>query len=177
MRLVAILLSMAMASTAFAQTPDYIGKHQSTTADLQAIKEVIESFRTSIVDKDTKRLSSLMLDSYILWNSPPNSSNIKDMQNNLDVTFNGVMGSGLRDFIIFLHNEKQPVEEKFYNIKITQDDNVAWVAFDYEFQMDHKTENYGIETWQLIRDADSHWKIISVVWSAHLTKDPSNKTP
>jgi hypothetical protein len=28
-------------------------------------------------------------------------------------------------------------------------------------------QNYGIESWQLIKTADEKWKIISVFWSSH----------
>lgn len=60
----------------------------------------------------------------------------------------------------------KPVEEKFYDVRITQDDNLALVMFDYEFLVDGKMENYGIESWQLMKTAGK-WKIFSVVWSQH----------
>ncbi len=50
-------------------------------------------------------------------------------------------------------------------MKITQDRNVAWVMFDYEFAVNGKTQNYGIETWQMMKVADDKWKIASVIWT------------
>jgi len=48
----------------------------------------------------------------------------------------------------------QDTRAKFYNVKITQDGNVAWVMFDYEFVREGKTQNYGIETWQMMKVGD-----------------------
>ena len=66
----------------------------------------------------------------------------------------------------FIATTKEPIEEKFYNIKITQDGHVAWVMFDFEFLSGGKVENYGVETWQMVKAIDDKWKIFSVVWSS-----------
>ncbi len=151
-----------------AETPSYIGQHLSSPDDLKAINKVTEDFRTALINKDTKLLTSLMLNSNILFSSSPSPEQIRKMREKYDVNFDGIFGGGLQDFIGFLGREKQAIEEKFYNVKITQDDHMAWVMFDYEFQMEHVTQNYGIETWELIKGMDDQWKIVSVVWSVHM---------
>jgi alkyl sulfatase BDS1-like metallo-beta-lactamase superfamily hydrolase len=70
---------------------------------------------------------------------------------------------GYAEFGRFIGSSKGAVEEKFYNVKITQDGNVAWVMFDYEFLVDGKAQNYGVETWQMMKIADDKWKIASVM--------------
>jgi hypothetical protein len=40
--------------------------------------------------------------------------------------------------------------------------------FDYEFVEDNRTGNYGVETWQMMKNADGQWKIASVFWSTHI---------
>jgi hypothetical protein len=72
---------------------------------------------------------------------------------------------GYAEFARFIGSSKGAVEEKFYNVKITQDGNVAWVMFDYEFLVDGKAQNYGVETWQMMKVADDKWKIASVMWT------------
>jgi hypothetical protein len=59
---------------------------------------------------------------------------------------------------------KKPIQEKFYNVKITQDGHVAWVVFDFEFLNDNVVSNYGVEAWQMYK-TDGKWKILSVVWT------------
>ena len=145
-----------------------VGMHESTSEDVQAITKVTEDFRKGLITKDTKLLSSLMLNSNVLFSSAASPENTRITQQKMDVNFDGISLGGYKEFALFLFNEKKPIEEKFYNIKITQDGHVAWVMFDYEFVVDGKTENYGIETWQLIKTSEEKWKIFSVVWSVHL---------
>jgi len=170
--LIALISGVFVFSTlsASAETPAYIGQHTSSPEDTAAIGKVIEAFRTGIINKDPKQLTTLMLNSNILFSSSPTPQQIRGMREKYDANFDGIFGGGLQDFCGFLTREKSAVEEKFYNIKITQDDHMAWVMFDYEFQMEHKTQNYGIEAWELIKSADDQWKIVSVVWSVHMAQ-------
>jgi len=163
-------LLLCSATLARAETPSYIGQHISTPEDIQAITKVTEDFQTGLINKDTKLLTSLMLNSNILFSSAPSPQQIRNMKEKMDVNFDGIFSGGLQDFCGFIAREKAAIEEKFYNITITQDDHMAWVMFDYEFQKDHKTQNYGIENWQLIKAADDKWKIISIVWSVHMAQ-------
>jgi len=165
--LLAALITVTVGSVQ-AQVPEYLGKYKSTPEDIQAITKVSEDFKTALINKDTVLLSSLILNSSILFSSAPAPEHIKNIRKKMDSNFDGIFSGGVPSFYQFLSTEKMPIEEKFYNLKITQDDNMAWVVFDYEFQMDHKTQNYGIENWQLIKNADDQWKIISVVWSVHM---------
>lgn len=43
---------------------------------------------------------------------------------------------------------------------------MGWVMLDFEFLEGGRVENYGVETWQMLKTADDSWKIISVVWSS-----------
>lgn len=145
--------------------PSYIGKYTSTAQDTAAINKVIADFGNAIRNKDPKLLSTLVLNSNILFASPMAPDGIAMLRNKVDVNFDGIHAGGYVDFARFIGNTKDQVEEKFYNVKITQDKNVAWVMFDYEFVSNGKTENYGIETWQLMKVADDKWKIASVMWT------------
>lgn len=145
--------------------PSYIGKYTSTPQDTAAINKVIEDFKSAIKNKDAKLLSTLVLNSSILFDAPLDPEGIVRVRGKSDVNFNGLRSSGYSDFARFIVTSKEPVEEKFYNVKITQDKNVAWVMFDYEFVVGGKTQNYGIETWQMMKVADNSWKIASVMWT------------
>ena len=145
--------------------PAYIGKYVSTPQDTRAINKVIEDFQTAIKTRDRKLLSTLVLNSNILFDSPMSPDDIAYVRDKHDVTFDGLRAGGYGDFARLVGTSKVAIEEKFYNVKITQDGNVAWVMFDYEFVREGKTENYGIETWQMMKVGDEQWKIASVMWT------------
>lgn len=163
---VASLLLCGAASAA--DVPAYIGKHVTTAADTKAINKVIEDFQTAVKTKDSKLLSTLVMNSKILFETPYHPTDIVDVRDKQDVTFDGLRTGGYNDFSRFIGTAKESIEEKFYNVKITQDDNLAWVMFDYEFVRAGKTQNYGVETWQMIKAVDNKWKIVSVMWTMHM---------
>jgi ketosteroid isomerase-like protein len=164
--LIATLLSCAVAHAA--DQPAYIGQHASTPEDTQAINKVIADFQAAIKTKDAQLLTSLMVDENLLWASPPPPQVLANARAKVGPNFRNIPEGGFRRFRDFIASSKVPVEEKFYNIRITQDANLAWVTFDYEFLQDNRAGNHGVETWQMMKDADGQWKIVSVFWSTHL---------
>ena len=161
----AVASTLLCGAVAAANVPAYIGQHVTTANDTQSINKVIDDFQAAIRTKDRKLLSTLVLNSNIPFDSPLNPEDIAYVRDKHDVTFDGLRAGGYGEFARFIGSEKEAIEEKFYNVKITQDGNVAWVMFDYEFVKAGKTQNYGVETWQMIKAADSKWKIASVMWT------------
>lgn len=162
--------ALVIASTpAFAlDTPAHIGRYTTTAEDQREIRQVVADFQTALKTKDMRLLHSLMLNADIEWVSPPPPEHLKKIRESIDPTANGLRAGGFRDFARFIRESKVPVEERFYNLKITQDKNLAWVMFDYEFVEDGKVWNYGIETWQMLKNADGKWKIGSVWWTTNM---------
>jgi ketosteroid isomerase-like protein len=162
------LASVLVCSAASAaDAPAYIGRHASTPQDTQAINKVIEDFQTAIKTKDTRLLSTLVLNSNILFDAPGSPKDVAFAHEKYDTTYDGLRAGGYNSFARFIGSAKESVEEKFYNVKITQDGHVAWVMFDYEFVTDGKTQNYGVETWQMMKVAGDQWKIASVMWTVN----------
>ena len=161
------LISTLILSTATsAQTTSHIGRHETRAEDTAAITQITKDFQAAIIGKNAKQLSALLLNSNILFTSPASPQGVKRAQEKIDVNFDGVRSGGAAEFMQFIATTKEPIEEKFYNIKITQDGHVAWVMFDFEFLSGGKVENYGVETWQMVKAIDDKWKIFSVVWSS-----------
>lgn len=138
----------------------------SNPEDIKAITRVTEEFQAAIIAKDAKRLSALVLNPHILFTSPASDEFVKKNRETMDVNDDGMDSAGYRSFAHGIANAKAALEEKFYNVKITQDGHMAWVVFDYEFLRDKKVQNYGVESWNMVK-RDGKWKIFSVVWSAH----------
>jgi hypothetical protein len=165
---VMLLLCSFFVTDAFAQpdAPAYASKRISNPEDIQAIKQVIEDFRLAIINKDGKKLSTLVLNSRILFTSPGDQKAVDKIREK-DVHFDGVGVGGFYNFSNFVSTATDKIEEKFYNVEITQDGVLAWVMFDYEFYENEKLSNYGVENWQM-RKIDGKWKIFSVIWSQYL---------
>jgi ketosteroid isomerase-like protein len=158
----------AAATDVPAGVPAYIGRHTTTPEDQRAIAQVVADFQTALKTRDIRLLSSLMLNTDIPFSSPASPQYIRKAREAHDPNANGLRAGGFHDFARFIRESKVPVEERFYNVKVTQDKHVAWVMFDYEFVEDGKTYNYGIETWQMMQNGDGKWKIASVWWSTNL---------
>ncbi|MEY4729564.1 MAG: hypothetical protein RL020_722 [Pseudomonadota bacterium] len=166
--LATLLLCSFFVTSAFGKTdaPAYTSKRISNPEDIQAIKQVIEDFRLAIINKDGKKLSTLVLNSRILFTSPGDQKAVEKIREK-DINFDGVGIGGFYNFSNFISTAPDKIEEKFYNVDITQDGILAWVMFDYEFYENDKVSNYGVEHWQM-RKIDGKWKIFSVIWSQYL---------
>lgn len=163
-------LSAALAITAItasAQVPGHVGRYESSQNDTELILQVTRDFQASLLSKDTTRLSALLLHSGILFSSPASPAGVRKRRAAGDAGFNGVDPAGAQAFLEFVGNSAETIEEKFYNIRITQDAHLAWVMFDFDFVQAGKVENHGLEVWQLLKTGDGTWKILSVVWSSH----------
>ncbi|SIQ58289.1 SnoaL-like domain-containing protein [Janthinobacterium sp. TND4EL3] len=159
-------MALAQSAPVAPPAPAHVGRHAATPEDLRAIEQVVADFQAALIAKDVRLLSSLMLHTNILFASPADDAYVKKMRDTTDVHFDGVGAGGYVAFANFIKHEPQRTEEKFYNVKITQDRHVAWVNFDYEFLVGDKLSNYGVEAWQMVK-RDGNWKILSVVWSMH----------
>ena len=158
----------AAAADVPAAVPSYIGRHTSTLEDQREIAQVVAGFQAALKAKDIRQLASLMVNADIPWASPPPPEGITRMREMSNPNANGLRAGGFHDFARFVHESKAALEERFYNVRITQDKHIAWVMFDYEFVEDGKVGNYGIETWQMMKDAEGKWKIASVWWTTNM---------
>jgi hypothetical protein len=163
----ALTAALLFSTAAFAEDPIYIGRHQSSSEDVNAIMQLTKDFRTALIDKNVKQMSTLMFSSDILFASPASAATVQMINDKEDVNFDGVPRGGYGRFAQFVGSTRGSIEERFYNIKITQDGHLAWVIFDFEFVQDSKVARYGVEAWQVLKTAGDKWKILSIVWSSH----------
>ena len=155
------LLMCGLASRASAQGP----KYKSKADDLTKIRSVLEEFRQDIIRKDGDALTKLVLNPDVLFHHANTQEEIDSARKN-NAQFDGIGPSQLDGFVKFLATSKDKVEEKFYNIEIRQDGVLGLVTSNYDFRINDKVTNSGIEHWQLCK-IDGQWKILSVVWTAY----------
>jgi ketosteroid isomerase-like protein len=168
--LTSAVLALTFATASAADVPTYIGKRTSSPQDKAAIEKVIEEFKSAIKNKNARLLTSLMLNAHVQFEAPPPPEVVKQARANVDANFDGWPVGGYGWFAEMIASSKNSLEERFYNVKITQDGHLAWVMFDYDFLVNGKPENHGLETWQMIKTADGKWKIASVIWTQNLLK-------
>lgn len=142
------------------------GTAQDTTTQKQQIEAVIETVRTSIIEKDKAKFTALLFSEDIPWTSVMDARKLDQVREKKPEAKRVYpsAGKGPIEFIDSIVADKERQEEKFENVRIESDGNIASVWFDYSYHDGAKKTNWGKESWQLVR-TDDGWKINSVVWS------------
>ena len=127
------------------------------------IREVIELFRVSIIDKDKATFSSLFFSEDIPFIAVFSEEMLakKRLENPkypAAVDF-GQFGSPVK-----MLDGNDAEEEKVWNIKIQADGYLASVHFDYSDYVNGEQRAYGTESWSMIK-VDDKWKITSVLFT------------
>jgi hypothetical protein len=142
---------------------------KAAETDHPEIRAVIESFRTSIIQRDKPRFLSLFVHEDSPWQTVfsdeslaqirikrPEAIKARFKPENNPITFiDGIVKS------------KNTSEETFSNIKIDTDGDVATVSFDYSFLSNGRATNWGRECWLLVR-TEGGWKITTLAYSVVL---------
>lgn len=137
----------------------------SQNKNKEELNKVLNTFMESIVKSDSITFYNLFLEKQVNWvgvykDRTQQKRLEKDLKNEAFFT---------DDYKTFFRSVNGQAEEKFDNIKIIEDGNLASINFDYSFWFKQKMFNWGKESWQLIK-IDGKWKITSVVFSMELTK-------
>lgn len=150
-----------------------------TPAGKQQIEAVIERFRSAIINKDKDAFLKLFLKEDITWSGVLPDASVEVLYASRPKPEmprpHKTFSSNPRDFIDFIVKAPGRVEETFDNVRIDSDGDVAQVWFDYSFKLGDYKQNWGKESWQMVR-TESGWKIAAAVWSQELNPVPPPKT-
>ncbi len=156
------------------------GSIQRTAANpdhLAALRQVVESFRTAIPNRDKATFMGLFFSDKpeeIAWQSVVDDPSLDAIK----LTRPQAIKARRRpdsNFVAFIDGvvaSKAGEEEKFSDVRIDTDGEIASVSFDYVYLSGQKATNSGREKWLLVR-TEQGWKIISVVYTIRLPK-PEN---
>lgn len=150
------------------------------SADSNAhIHQVIESFRSAIRNKDKDAFLRLFLKDDITWSGVTTDASIERLyatrpDPKMKRPFK-IFDSTPRRFIDAIVADKAQLDETISNVRIDADADVAQVWFDYTSVTDGYKQNWGKESWQMVR-TDTGWKIAAVVWSQELNPLPPPKS-
>tara|TARA_R110000737_G_scaffold165794_1_gene193128 strand:+ start:1776 stop:2291 length:516 start_codon:yes stop_codon:yes gene_type:complete len=140
--------------------------YAKTLDNSHAISAVLQSFKLAIQNKDQALFMTLFHDENVSWVGVISNKTREDLiaKNEKFKQKSKIINSTPEKFISNIVKSPQISKETFNNIKITEDNEVAAVSFDYEFFKDDKLTNYGQEHWQLINTKNG-WKINAVNFS------------
>ncbi|MBC5994774.1 nuclear transport factor 2 family protein [Pontibacter cellulosilyticus] len=136
--------------------------------DKQQIQAVVETFRKSIINKDGESFRQLFLYDSIPWIGITDDKSMAFVKKYYPDK-KALDPSSYKDFMKFFTSTKSKVEEKFYHVEVVNDPLIASVTFDYSLWVDDKPQNWGKESWELIK-VDGKWKIFFVSYSGYLAQ-------
>ena len=155
------LLMWALASQVSAQVAE--PKFNSNADDLAKIRDVLEEYRQDIIRKDGYAITKLVLNHNVLFHHINTQEEI-DSARKRNAQFDGIGPSHLDELVEIFATSKDKLEGKLQNIEIRQDGPLGLVTCNYDFVINDKVTNSGVEHWQ-VRKIDGQWKILSVVWT------------
>lgn len=144
-------------------------KFNSNADDIAKIGSVLEEFRQDLIRKDGYAITKLVLNPNVLFHQINTKEEI-DRTRKINAQFDGIGPSQLDGFVKFLATSKDKLEEKFRNIEIRQDGDLGLATFNYDFLVDDKVTNSGVEHW-IVCKVDGQWKILSLVWTSYDVKN------
>lgn len=173
------LLAMISMLGGVATLPQYAVAQTADGSDKVQIERVIETFRAAIVNKDEEAFLRLFLKEDITWSGVTTDASLDRMYANrpkpeMKRPFK-FFNSSPRKFISFVVSDKEKIDETISNVRIDSDGDVGQVWFDYNFVRGGYKENWGKESWQVVRTSDG-WKIAGVVWSQEMNPTPPPST-
>lgn len=143
---------------------------QNDPKDVAAIRDVVEAFRTSIIDKDRDSFVSLFYSDNperVTWQMVDDDARVARFKA-FAPEASRVVWWPENNFLTMIDStvkaESDRIEEVFRDVIIDTDGLIASVNFDYSLLENGKEAHWGREMWHLV-NTDDGWKIISVVWS------------
>ena len=163
----ALLLTLCFALIGCQVVPS--SRRHAEPNDVVAIKQVVESFRTSLINKDKATYLSLFFSDKpedIGWQFVSEDTRLEHIRKTKPdaIKARHIPTNSFIGLIDGAVATREPREETFSNISIDTDGEIASVSFDYTFLANGKRSNWGKELWQLVR-TEKGWKIFSVVYT------------
>jgi len=166
------LLMWALASQVSAQVAE--PKFNSNADDLAKIRDVLEEYRQDIIRKDGYAITKLVLNHNVLFHHINTQEEI-DSARKRNAQFDGIGPSHLDELVEIFATSKDKLEGKLQNIEIRQDGPLGMVTFNYDFYVNDKLTNSGLEHWQLCK-IDGQWKIFSLPGRAMFAADRQRRS-
>jgi len=135
----------------------------------EKIEAVIEAFSVSIINKDKPTFINLFHHTTVPWlgSASDKTFALAPPAKEGQPKRTKVHSSDYISFIDWIVSTPKAIEEKFWDVKILHDTDIASVHFKYSFHQDKVKTNWGEEAWHLVR-TEQGWKIASVIYSINI---------
>lgn len=145
----------------FLTTQTFLGQDIKND-DQKEIEVVVKKFMESFIEKDSLKFHALFHKDPVVWIGvfKDKTQMYRQKKNNKAQDYNQ---ETYKSFFKGLY-KMGAVEEKFYNLKIINDDKIASVNFDFILFENGKKLTWGKEIWGLIK-TNNQWKITTVLFS------------
>lgn len=164
----ASLAAISLTSSATAAEPGASPMaNLAASQDEKDIQAVIAAFDNAIQTKDIATLSSLFNEGKIEWlaTGHPESRALAAKMTGQAVGV--VEEQGAYQFLSDPRLKNISLREEFGPPTIHSDGQLATVTFDYNFQANGAVQNWGIESWQMVK-TEQGWKIVHLMFSYNL---------
>ena len=146
-----------------------LGAHNDPE-DVAAVREVVEAFRLSIINKDKATFIGLFYSDnpeHVTWQMVDDDARVARLKEFVPEA-RRVVWWPENNYLTMIDRTveagSEPIEVVFRDVIIDTDGEIASVNFDYSMLLDEKEQHWGREMWHLVR-TDDGWRIISVIWS------------
>jgi ketosteroid isomerase-like protein len=129
------------------------------------VQDVVERFQAAIKAHDGKALGTMFLPDSKAWITALGQASFEKVRQKHPEVPPYKSGTW-QEFAKYVSEAKDPIEERFHDVRIETDGTVASVYFDFEFVAAGKVANRGAETWQMLRTPDG-WKIVAMLYSSN----------
>jgi hypothetical protein len=164
LQILALLLATTLSGCQSTSVPGHGGPEHR-----RAIEHVLKSFGQALAEKNKALYMSLFFSDKpeeVGWQYVSEDARLSQIRKTKPdaIKARRIPGNNFISLIDESVGTVESREEKFFNVQIDTDGEIASVLFDYEFYAAGKKTNWGKEHWQLVR-TEKGWKIFSVVYT------------
>jgi len=153
-----VLVALAFASSPAAAQP---------ANDEAALRAVMARFDRAILDKNLPAMRELFHEGRIVWMSTPHPATREVLARMEGRAIKPVEDQGAHQMLEDPRAKNLRFRETLGKPVIHTDGQMASITFDYDFRVNDQVQNWGKESWQLVK-ADGQWKIVSLLFSMQL---------
>lgn len=111
--------------------------------DRQQLEQMVETFRLSLINKDKASFMKLLYSETIPWIGVIKDKSMNMIEDRGDKVSKITPGASAVKFIDSIVSDTEAIEEKFDNVRIDSDGDIAQVYFDYNFNRGDYRSNWG----------------------------------
>lgn len=145
-------------------------------SDSAEIKSIMTSFDEAIAAKDLPKLTALFYEDKINWlaTGHPESRAFAAKLTGMPVAV--LEAQGANQMLDNPQVKQLALREHFGQPTIISDGQLASVTFKYDFRVNNAVQNWGLETWQMVK-TEGGWKVVNLIFSYNVQQvapEPEN---